>query len=417
MYNVYKENQSITLVMLFPLFFILMPRPEIQGVQFLTYPTIAAIFGLLALVIITKNGFHKSNVFPLLLMTMLFTCIALSAVFNSTEISSLGHLAKIILFMVVFVFGHLIGSLKKKETIFKGLLKMAYIVLVIQAVVSLTQLFANPAFGWLYSMDKTRPIGGMVRIAGTMDNPNLFAWIVIQMAVIIFMFEPKKLNKLFWVALVFVLVFLSGSRSFLVLFPAVMVFVYVLSSKKSALFTFVKLPMFLATVGVVVVMAYQFLVNNAMKFPYLSQLLLIFETGELSSINSFYVRTLMWRDALSQMNGPIDWLFGLGPGAIEVLDNDYLYATVNYGIIFSIVNILVYLVLAARFLKCKDSQLMALGLQYIVFSLIIGYQADTISGWNYPLLIMFYAGITIALSRVKSEKKINKAVVQQTTTL
>ena len=414
MNNILKENRSTKLIMLFPLFFVLMPRPEIPGVQFLTYPLIAVIFGLISLTLIIKNGLHKTTSLPLSLLSALLVCICLSILFNSSGLSSLPHLAKIFLFIVVFLFGDLVGLVKNKDQIFKGLLKTAYIVLTVQIIVGITQLLGNPVFSWIYSMDKTRPWGGMVRIAGTLDNPNIFAWIVIQMAVLVFLLEPKKFNKVFWVFLCFVLVFLSGSRSFLMIYPAVMILIFVLSSKKSAVFMFVKLPMFLTTIGALIAIGYRFLVNNAMSFPYLSQLLYIFETGSLDSVHSFNVRTLMWQDALNQMNGTVTWLFGLGPGSIEVLDNDYLYSTVNYGLIFTAVNLLMYLVFLIYFFKCKDRILMTLGVQYIVFSLVVGYQADALSGWNYPLLIMFYTGIAVALRRKKLKNK--KDIAQENKT-
>lgn len=58
-----------------------------------------------------------------------------------------------------------------------------------------------------------------------------------------------------------------------------------------------------------------------------------------------------------------------------------------------------YLVLIRIFSKTKDRKFAVLGIQYILFSFIVGIQADTLVGWTYPVLILFLAGIAIALIR------------------
>jgi hypothetical protein len=71
----------------------------------------------------------------------------------------------------------------------------------------------------------------------------------------------------------------------------------------------------------------------------------------------------------------------------------------NYGLIATVINIMMYAVFFFYFIKLKDKPFGVLGIQYILFSLIIGFQADALAGWDYPILIIFYAGITLALTR------------------
>lgn len=400
-----RQTHSTMMVLLLPLLYVLIPRPDIPGIQFVIYPLIAVVLGFVTFYFILKNGVYKATSTTLFMLMSLLGCISLSILISSTDPYALSHLAKIMLFTVVFLFGLNVGFLRSKETIYRGLLRSAYIVLSIQLIVGLTQLIANPIFGSLYSMEKTRPLGEIVRIAGTLGNPNIFAWIVIQMTAIIFIFEPRKIKKLVWIGLALGLVFLSGSRSMFMLFPAAMVAIYFMSSKKTPAFILVKLPFYLGSIGLFVVLGYRFLKANAVNFPYMSQLLMIFERGGLENINSFHARTLMWNDAMSQMEqGSIfTWLFGMGPGSIEVLDNDYLYSLVNYGLVFTVINLSLYVLFIYYFVKTRNKKLMTLGVQYILFSLIVGHQAESLSGWNYPILIMFYAGIAVAFYKRRGE--------------
>lgn len=110
----------------------------------------------------------------------------------------------------------------------------------------------------------------------------------------------------------------------------------------------------------------------------------------------------MWDDAIAQINnqsGFTTLLFGLGPGAIKVLDNDYLYSVANYGFLGLVTNIIIYIVLFYQFKKESSLNFSLLGKLYIVFSFILGLQFETLNGWNFPILIMFYAGIAIALRK------------------
>lgn len=90
----------------------------------------------------------------------------------------------------------------------------------------------------LFTGKKTRALGQIVRITGTLANPNIFAWIVLQMSIIVFLFEEKKIKKWFFVIIGFILVVFAGSRSLLILFPAAFFVVNILKSKKKTRYSF-----------------------------------------------------------------------------------------------------------------------------------------------------------------------------------
>lgn len=391
--------------MIIPLFFVFMPRPDINGIHFFTYPSIVVLIVFMTL-ILTKDVRVNKNLFLLLIFLFFLSMEMLFSMFIYSTLS-VDNLAKQVLFASVLYFGYLVTKNKDIETIKNSLKKVAYIVIFFQAIIGLTQLYGIDIFAILYSMEKTRALGGIVRIAGTMGNPNIFAWTLVQMSVILWLFETKMFKKLFWVAIALTFVFFSGSRSMLLIFTFVILFTEIVSKRKTVVFYLLKVPMYGIFLFGIFNFAIWFLTKFGANFPYISQLLLIFETGDLDSINSFNHRLYMWDRSLSQLTSPMDWLFGSG-GAIGHADNDYVFAISNFGIVYLVIQALMYLVIVYFFMKLKDRKFKTLGLQYIAFSLVISYQADTLSGWNYPIFIMFYTGIAISILANKNVPETSK---------
>src|SRR5699024_226812 len=140
------------------------------------------------------------------------------------------------------------------------------------------------------------------------------------------------------------LVFLSGSRSMLLIFPFILLFIEVIVTKKSASFFFIKVPLY----GALLFTSYKFVIwflnVFGSNFRYMRQLLLIFESGDLNRLNSFDHRQFMWERELSKMNSWIDWILGLG-GQVQKADNDYIFAVTNFGIIYMILYFFMYLLI------------------------------------------------------------------------
>lgn len=262
-------------------------------------------------------------------------------------------------------------------------------------IVGATQLFGLGTFSFIYDDSKTRPLGGAVRIAGTMGNPNIFAWFVIQMSVIVLLFEKRKLPKLFAIIVAAALVLFSGSRTFLMLFPVILIFVQIISYKRGSVFYLFKLPLFaLLSYGIYLLFNW-FVFQIRYSFPYLYQLSSFLETGDLTTVNSFHERTLMWDSGLEKLGD--SWFFGLGPGTIHEMDNDFLYIIVNYGVIYLAIHLIMYLIIIVIFSKVGNRKFSTLGIQYVIFALIVGLQADTLVGWTYPIFILFLTGIAISM--------------------
>ena len=183
-------------------------------------------------------------------------------------------------------------------------------------------------------------------------------------------------------------------------------FIKLIYSRKNAVFYFVKMPIYGLLLGFGFYLLYMFILKFGHNFPYLYQLLNIIETRSLDSIGSFDARLRMWEGALIDFNnstGLLTWMFGMGPGTDSVVDNDYFYSMINYGVLGLFLNLLIYTVIYFQFKKLKIKEFSVLGRQYIVFSLIVGFQAESLGGWNYPIFILFYAGLAFALFKNQDE--------------
>jgi len=393
------------LLVALPLFFIIMPRPNVSGIQFLTYPAIAFLAIVIILAVSNDININRNGFYVFLFLYLTSIVMLLSMFFNSNF--SIDSLSRPVLFSVVLYYGFFITKNQNMESIKSSLLKLAYIVIIIQLIVGLTQLIGSELFAPLYSMEKTRSWGSIVRITGTLTNPNFFSWILIQMFVLIWLFEKRKTKKSLFFVIVASLVFLSGSRSMLLIFPFILLFIEVIVTKKSASFFFIKVPLY----GALLFTSYKFVIwflnVFGSNFRYMRQLLLIFESGDLNRLNSFDHRQFMWERELSKMNSWIDWILGLG-GQVQKADNDYIFAVTNFGIIYMILYFFMYLLILFLFSKLKNKKFKVLGYQYIVFSLVLGYQVETLNGWNYPVLIMLYTGIAISIMLNKNSFELSK---------
>jgi hypothetical protein len=397
-----KQNILISII---PLTYMLMLKPNLSYFHYVTYFLIALIAVIIIIYSSKLFGLTQSLINFLLLLGLCSFTIAISVLLNLSNLSimALFEVFKPIYFSFILLSGYFVGLYLNYNKICKGLLTLAYIVILFQCILAIDQLWNLQILSNLYYSDKTKSLGSLIRITGTIGNPNTFAWIVTQMSILIFLLETKKGLRLFFLTIGFVLVLLSGSRSAFLLFPFMIFTSKLLSNRNTVKFYLIKLPLYTALLVGILMISYQLLIKYGSELKYLYQIVSVIEDKSFTSINSFDARTQIWNHAwqnfTSENNMLITWLFGLGPGSLSSLDNDYLFAAFNNGLIFFIINIFIYMYILIRFMKVKNLKIKALGVQYIIFSFIIGFQAETLSGWNYPILIFFYFGLALSLNR------------------
>lgn len=396
-----KQKNHPFLIMIFPLVFVLMPSPSNSTLQSLVFPAIAAILLFVGLKWYLNAKLTVSTLQVLIVLFLYAVAISLSITFSiNKSLSDLFQIAKPFYFAVIFLFGIFAARLNDEKGIIKGLLTASYIILLVQLITGIAQLMDLSIFDIIYSGEKSRPFGRLMRLVGTTGNPNTFGWIVIQSAVIIALFEVKKFRKWLWLGIAIVLLVFSGSRSMLLMFPVILIGTVLLETRKNLKFYFMKFPVLIAILLFCFYVLVQFLEKYQDVFPYLGQLLSILNSGSLESVNSFSMRTTAWEGTMQDFTNQeslFTYLFGLGAGTYGDIDNAYLYALTNTGLFGLIITLGIFVYLLFIFKKVKNIKIKVLGYQYIIFSLILGLQADTISGWTYPTFALFYTGIAIVI--------------------
>jgi hypothetical protein len=386
---------EVALLALPPLLFAFLPRPSLGGAQYVAIPGMAAILSVFLLLFVGKTSRFSRDLLVLILLLLLVSAFAtLSFLFNIADLrqSAITELVRPAVFAAFLLYGYYAASLYGGERVQEGLLLAARLLLVGQAVIAVTQLVDMPVFDAIYSGEKTRPLGSLVRITGSLANPNMFGWVVAQASVIIVLLGRRAWP---WLLLSSFLIVVSGSRTLLLAFPFMPILAYIW--RRGGGLTEYLRGAATAVAALAGVIGFVFFFGDI--FPYLGQIRSAAFSGSLQSINSFASRIMMWESAYTAFSGggPMSWLFGLGSrSSTRVLDNDYFYVLFRLGIIGFLLHGGMFLYIGRLLTRARNFPA-AVGLQYLVFSLALGLLFETLGGWNFPLLLFFLVGLAVGL--------------------
>ncbi|OEK64249.1 O-antigen ligase family protein [Staphylococcus equorum] len=377
--------------------YLLFPSP-FENFQFITYPAVSIIILILLLsnyknLKVYLNKELLVSIFGLLSLSFF---IGLSILINREDytFSSLVHMFKPIFFIAILLFSYIFSYNCEKKRLANYFVVFATFILMMQLFISITQLLNIDLFTNIYNSSKAQGIGTKIRVVGSLSNPNILAWVTTQLMVMILLFSRNKLFIIFMFIVSFSIIILTSSRSFLILMPIIMILVLVIKRKKNISFYLIFIPITVLGSYLIFKFIKWFIYSYQDVFPYIYQLTSVFETGELKSVNSFNMRLVIWQNSMERIGD--SFLFGLGPGVIRSLDNDFLYALVNYGVLYLIIQTVLYLVFCIFFYNNQNENFKIMGIINVIFALIVGLQADTISGWFYPVLTMFILGVSLS---------------------
>lgn len=386
-------NKNAAYLSLFFFIFIFFPTFR-GGGQYVTFSIIAALM----FTVIVSNLEKSVRGLGIVVFTLILSSLSsvVTMLLNNSEIRLGGSIEvlKPLFFMMIAAAGYYLGSLG--VGVYKKLEGIAKIVLVGQIIFSIDQMFQFNLLAMFADYGKSKPFGGLVRSVGSVGNPNFFAWIVLQMTVILVVISSIKKN-IGWIIIAFGLVVLSGSRTMLLMFPVALFFSVWLSGQRK-----VVSPL---TIKVAVIFLFllflglNLLSNFKDTLPYLAQLLNIVNTGELSSINSFAARLDMWEERYDvfESGGILALFFGLGPIELyRIVDNDFLYVFFRFGLFGSVLMYSFYMFLLVLLWKDR-SKMSSMLIVYLTLSIVVGVQSDTLSGWYYPVIFYLYVGIWLKL--------------------
>lgn len=351
-----------------------------------------------------------SDRLPRHLIIVILLCTGSSGVMLGSVVANLqlesdfGHAllssAKPLYFGVIYCFGYVLirESTLTQPAIRDFLAHFAAVFLIAQTILALLQALGYAeSLDILYRQEKVRSRENLLRVTGSMGNPNGLALTVLHCSIIWLFWGPRAwLVRGAFLISGCSLVALTGSRSVAVLLVAVLIVVW-LTGRRSVAERVGQAILAIAATGVVLYLVWPYIE----RFRYLLQLALLFGADPIREVGSLATRVEHWASALSLFaSEERSYKFLLGLGAIEhfrVLDNDYLYVFLRYGVL-GVLWFYGFFVFVAQhcFHQNRDTRtrnVLALMLASLV---LLGFVSETFSGWYQPALVLFTMGVLSA---------------------
>lgn len=377
--------------------FIMAFVPRSPGFQnpFFIYGAIGAVIGFAFLALTVQRpgiGHYVLVIWGWLgLIAFVTTC---SQLLNSTElyVSGVTRIFRPVLYMVVVAYGYKIGVRNQDHEVRSGLLWAAYVIIAGQVIVGFTQFIGIDVFHALYTSQKASPYYRLLRISGTMGNPNVLGWVMTQIIAIITLLKRDRYPYLL-VALCSVIVVFSGSRTATLILPFVLIFTQMFRQD-----TQVRIGELMAIGGVVIAGAVALFLMFSEYVPYIAQIRKIFLTGSLSAVTSLQARFVHWANVAEQFfqSGWSIHLFGLSDRqGTQVLDNDYLYVLFRTGYIGLAVHLSFIVYMLRYCYRRRRSSVAQMCIVYVLTALVMGVVAETLAGWFIPIWLLYLLGIVI----------------------
>lgn len=394
----HRGRTGMLLVALPPLVYTFMPRPPVPGSHLLVFPIMGAMLALFVLLFLSKRiKLHWDMVWLLILLAVTSGCMAVSFYVNAPELrtTAVTELVRPGLFGVFLLFGYFTAVCYGERSVRSGLVLAAKAILLGQLIIAATQLFDLPVFDFLFSTEKTSGLGSIMRITGSMTNPNIFAWIVAQASLIAFYYADRR--RWLWLGLGAFLILVAGSRTLLLVFPFMLAFVGVWR-RGGRWSQYLKAG---ALAGLATVAAVLLVVAASEYLPYLGELRRVAESGSLSAVRAVASRLEKWQAGYVEfVNGGVaTWTIGLGSRTTtRVLDNDYMYVLVRLGALGLLLHAVFVGYTALLLRGGRRNIATVIGMQYLLFSLVLGLVYETLGGWLFPLLLLFFLGLASGIA-------------------
>lgn len=332
---------------------------------------------------------------PLLISSVFFSAtIFFSLLINQGSQGSNLGLVRYGLVPLYWLFGLFAGIMDMRLFGQRGksfLFRIAAIFISVQFCVALLQLLGIEGISSiLWQAEKARDWTQLVRVVGTVQNPNTLGILSI-ISIFIFVQNLKKepvWSKIF-IACSVLLIIGTGSRTSLILLFLLPLF----HISKAQLFS--KKSVYIVSFAFIAVyIAYFLLLEFREYVPYLAQLVDLI-SGK--SINSLSARFSHWEEArevyFSSSIGQI--LFGLGPAFFSVMDNTYYYILYNYGIISLVA--FVFLIFLLLNIAKREPDKIALRCGFIL--IICGFIIDSLISFLFMTILFYLIGFNSKVFR------------------
>lgn len=377
--------------------FFLLPSSSIVGGPSIWF-LIIFFFACITLVIGYENSVSQDIVYfkIFFLFSLFFITISIFRSYQYAIFDDLFELLRVASLLVFLLCGYFLSSRRTSNFLLKFFLFyliFQFVVVVLQKIEPLKSLMSI-----IWDMDKAWALRG----TGTLGNPNVLALMsILSMLFIRFFSNRKKI-----IVLAFIIcslnVLLSGSRTGLVGYFLVTMFILFISGKISIASIVKKI----VVISIFSITAVLLLISLSGELRYMGELLNAFSGDgmDLTKVGTFNHRVEAWERQfrLFENSGDISILIGMGPAkgvGFRVMDNDYMAQYLKYGLIGVLSNILLLIMIFVSTWRSNKIHsnatkfIAAILLTYLIFALTA---ATFLSLFNM-LPLMLLTGFLIKL--------------------
>lgn len=294
-----------------------------------------------------------------------------------------------------------------------NLARLGKLLLLVQLVISLLQVFEPHLFSFLWPSTENRGLDSHLRVSGTISNPIVFSFFVCYLVMLVIS-EKGPVKEFKWVFLGCLLILLSGSRSLILSYPILIGAWFYLEGDKKFIHRLVNAIVF-SVLTFLITFTVLFLVRDVLVYS--AELLtasdsLISNSGAESTpaLRTFSYRAQYWNMAFIEFfsrNLQTTLLGYPGPYTASA-HQDYLFMLTRYGFIGALLYISLFMVLLS--LAYRNRQYFEGKLFYLtcLLSLTVG-AANTVGvEMKMGILTAMTAGFLIA--KVSKEKEPSETV-------
>lgn len=377
----------------------LSPKGNFPGIQYFSFFVIFFLAAMVPLLKPWRITITPFGVLFILVFLLWWTSLIASFVININDvrIGSFFEVGRPLLLAMLFLCGYLSFKENGASNWEYWLISSSKFLLLIMLLVSVIQLLYPDFFSFIWSSEKTSGLGGIVRVTGTMYNPNSFAFFVSVLCLGVVAHTGIK-RSWFWIMIALVLVILASSRTMMLAFPVALVMMYWLNAISNGILTasFKMIAVFGIFMTVILVGVSLF----SEYLPYASQILTLLKSPEaISEVSSFAARDEQWGQRLAYWisKGTENILFGAGSTSeLRVGDSDLLYVLFRLGLFGALMHLSLYFIF---FYLAWNTRRHKVGIWFcgvMTLTVISGITVDTLAGWQFSMYVFMIAGAAYA---------------------
>lgn len=389
-----NKKSNFFIILISVLIFLMPTSPSIGGFQLWYLVTIFLMLGVSFQYRIVENNVTR-EVFLFLKISFVLLVISLlisGGSYGLGDIRDLNEVFRILGCGAVFGFTYKYFDSSKYTLLvkfFKFFLVIQLVVCFLEGIGSFVVLFEK-----IWDLHKVWDL----RRTGTFANPNILSLFAISAWSFIFFVSENKYDKYIYFVLAIGIILFTSSKTGLLSLMIMVNINYFLNKEKVSFISVLKVVVGILLLGYVLL---QLLIAYADDFPYLAQLLALFDSNyDVESIRSIDLRHSIWHRSfkLYENFDFLQLLFGSGPAkttVLNIIDNEYYTILIKMGYTGVVLYIVYLLRLTVFSLKNRAFWGGKMLLSLIVLFLLASYSASTFMAWYLSLMFFFFLGVSL----------------------